>query len=219
MSPSKTGQSSSAVNRPIFRLGYGCRGQSGLDIFLEADVLPREGEREAWPDLSYEAWRDTCATLQLWTQIVGKIRLSQTPWLNHSWHVTLYVTARGLTTSPIPFAERVFQIDFDFIDHLLRVETSNGAQRQIPLRAQPVADFYTAIMATLADLGMRVKIGEWQTRFASARTERTPLTIPNMRAVSGRFSCRPIACSSSSGLASSASAAPCISSGAVSILR
>jgi hypothetical protein len=128
---------------------------------LEADVLPREGEREAWPDLSYEAWRDTCATLQLWTQIVGKIRLSQTPWLNHSWHVTLYVTARGLTTSPIPFAERVFQIDFDFIDHLLRVETSNGAQRQIPLRAQPVADFYTAIMATLADLGMRVKIGEW----------------------------------------------------------
>ena len=124
-------------------------------------MLPREGEREAWPDLSYEAWRDTCATLQLWTQIVGKIRLSQTPWLNHSWHVTLYVTARGLTTSPIPFAERVFQIDFDFIDHLLRVETSNGAQRQIPLRAQPVADFYTAIMATLADLGMRVKIGEW----------------------------------------------------------
>jgi Family of unknown function (DUF5996) len=121
----------------------------------------RETDREAWPDLPYRVWKDTCATLQLWTQIVGKIRLSQTPWLNHSSHVTLYVTARGLTTSPIPFGERVFQIDFDFIDHLLRVETSNGAQRQIPLRAQPVADFYTAIMATLADLGMRVKIGEW----------------------------------------------------------
>jgi hypothetical protein len=120
-----------------------------------------EGNREAWPDLPYEVWRDTCVTLQLWTQIVGKIRLSQTPWLNHSWHVALYVTARGLTTSPIPFGERIFQIDFDFIDHLLLVEVSNGAQRQLPLRAQPTADFYAAVMAALDDLGIRVKIGEW----------------------------------------------------------
>ena len=86
----------------------------------------RERDRESWPDLPYRVWEDTCATLQLWTQIVGKIRLSQTPWLNHSWHVALYMTARGLTTSPIPFGERVFQIDFDFIDHLLRIETSDG---------------------------------------------------------------------------------------------
>ncbi|MGO9719878.1 MAG: DUF5996 family protein [Methylocella sp.] len=123
--------------------------------------MPREGDREAWPDLPYEVWRDTCATLQLWTQIVGKIRLSQTPWLNHSWHVTLYVTARGLTTSPIPFGERIFQIDFDFIGHLLLIGVSDGTQRQLPLRAQPIADFYAAVMAALDDLGIRVKIGEW----------------------------------------------------------
>jgi hypothetical protein len=127
---------------------------------LEADLVAREGDLEAWPDLPYEAWRDSCATLQLWTQIVGKIRLSQTPWLNHSWHVTLYLTTRGLTTSPIPFGKRIFQIDFDFIDHLLRIEVSDGAERQLPLRAQPVADFYGAVMAALVDLGIRVNIGE-----------------------------------------------------------
>ncbi len=76
-------------------------------------MVSREGDLETWPDLPYEAGRETCATLQLWSQIVGKIRLSLTPWLNHSWHVTLYVTARGLTTSPIPYGERIFQIDFD----------------------------------------------------------------------------------------------------------
>ena len=125
-----------------------------------ADMNSRERDREAWPDLPYWVWEDTCATLQLWTQIVGKIRLSQTPWLNHSWHVALYMTARGLTTSPIPFGERVFQIDFDFIDHLLRIETSDGRQRQIPLRAQSVADFYVAVVAALADLRIKVRIGE-----------------------------------------------------------
>jgi hypothetical protein len=123
--------------------------------------MSREQDREAWPDLPYEVWRDTCATLQLWTQIIGKIRLSQTPWLNHSWHVALYVTARGLTTSPIPFGERIFQIDFDFIDHLLLIGVNDGTQRQLPLRAQPIADFYAAVMAALDDLGIRVKIGEW----------------------------------------------------------
>jgi Family of unknown function (DUF5996) len=123
-------------------------------------MVSSERDREAWPDLPYEVWRESCATLQLWTQIVGKIRLSQTPWLNHSWHVTLYVTARGLTTSPIPLGERNFQIDFDFIGHVLRVEVSGGAQRQLPLRPQAVADFYAAVMATLADLGIRVKINE-----------------------------------------------------------
>src|SRR5438477_5503427 len=115
---------------------------------------------ESWPDLPYKAWRETCATLQLWTQVVGKIRLTQTPWLNHSWHVTLYVTARGLTTSPIPYGERMFQIDFDFLDHVLRIETSDGARRQLPLRPQPVAEFYTAVMAALSDLGMQIEIDE-----------------------------------------------------------
>ena len=93
----------------------------------------------AWPDLPYAAWRDTCETLQLWTQIVGKIRLVRTPWLNHSWHVALYVTPRGLTTSPIPDGERTFQIDFDFVDHALRISTSDGKQQTLPLVAQSVA--------------------------------------------------------------------------------
>jgi len=120
----------------------------------------RGTDRESWPDLPYPAWRDTRTTLHLWTQIVGKIRLSQTPWLNHSWHVTFYVTARGLTTSSIPCGERAFQIDFDFVDHVLRIETSDGPQRQMPLHAQSVADFYAAVMAALADLGIQVDINE-----------------------------------------------------------
>ena len=86
------------------------------------------------PELPYAAWKDTCQTLQLWTQIVGKIRLARTPWLNHSWHVTLYVTARGLTTSPIPDGARTFQIDFDFVDHVLWLRTSDGHFRQVVLK-------------------------------------------------------------------------------------
>jgi hypothetical protein len=116
--------------------------------------------QEAWPELPYAAWRDSCETLQLWTQIIGKIRLARTPWLNHSWHVTLYVTARGLTTSPIPDGSRSFQIDFDFIDHVLLISTSDGKQRQLPLAAQPVAAFYAAVMAALAELGIDVKIDD-----------------------------------------------------------
>jgi hypothetical protein len=117
-------------------------------------------DRDAWPALPYSAWQETCATLHLWTQIVGKIRLSQTPWLNHSWHVTLYLTARGLTTSPIPCGERSLQIDFDFIDHLLRIETSNGSQRQMALRAQSVAEFHAAVIEALAVLDLRVHFHE-----------------------------------------------------------
>jgi hypothetical protein len=106
------------------------------------------------------AWRDTYATLHLWTQIIGKIRLTKAPWLNHSWHVTLYVTPRGLTTSPVPDGTRTFQIDFDFIDHVLRVSTSDGAARQFALAGQSVASFHTATMAALADLGIAVNIDE-----------------------------------------------------------
>jgi hypothetical protein len=113
-----------------------------------------------WPELPTAAWRESYATLHLWTQIVGKIRLARAPWLNHSWHVTLYVTARGLTTSPIPDGVRTFQIDFDFIDHLVRISTSDGATRQFALAGQSVASFYTAIMAALADLGIHIVIDE-----------------------------------------------------------
>jgi Family of unknown function (DUF5996) len=113
-----------------------------------------------WPELPTAAWRESYATLHLWTQIAGKIRLARAPWLNHSWHVTLYVTARGLTTSPIPDGVRTFQIDFDFIDHLVRISTSDGATRQFALAGQSVASFYAAIMAALAELGIHIVIDE-----------------------------------------------------------
>ena len=88
-----------------------------------------------WPALDFGAARDTYATVHRWTQIVGKIRLAQTPWLNHSWHVALYLTARGLTTSPIAHGARLFQIDFDFIGHRLRIQTGEGASATLPLAA------------------------------------------------------------------------------------
>jgi Family of unknown function (DUF5996) len=113
-----------------------------------------------WPELPTGAWRETYETLHLWTQIIGKIRLARSPWLNHSWHVALYVTARGLTTSPIPDGARTFQIDLDFIDHTLRISTSDGATRQFALAGQSVASFYTTIMADLAELGIRIAIDE-----------------------------------------------------------
>ncbi len=111
-----------------------------------------------WPDLPYEAWKDTCDTLHLWTQIVGKLRLVQTPWINHSWQVALYLTARGLTTSPIPYGERAFQIDFDFIDHVLWVRTSEGHFRQIMLAPKPVAEFFTEVFVALGELGIVIRI-------------------------------------------------------------
>jgi Family of unknown function (DUF5996) len=115
---------------------------------------------EAWPDLPTAAWRETYATLHLWTQIIGKIRLVRTPWLNHSWHIALYVTARGLTTSPIQDGAGTFQIDLDFIDHALRISTSAGATREFALAGHSVASFYAAIMAALAELGIDVAIDE-----------------------------------------------------------
>ena len=111
-----------------------------------------------WPELPYAAWKDTCQTLQLWTQIVGKIRLARTPWLNHSWHVTLYVTARGLTTSPIPDGARSFEIEFDFIDHVLWLRTSDGHFRQVVLKPMTVAEFYGDVLHALSELGIAVRI-------------------------------------------------------------
>ena len=111
-----------------------------------------------WPSLPFEAWKDTCATLHMWTQIVGKIRLVQTPWVNHSWHVPLYVTVRGLTTSPIRYDSRVFQIDFDFIAHRLLIQTGDGAAKSIALQPRSVADFHHDLFARLAELDIFVKI-------------------------------------------------------------
>jgi len=121
---------------------------------------PQVTPQVLWPELPVAAWRETYATLHLWTQVVGKIRLARAPWLNHSWHVVLYVTARGLTTSPIPDGASTFQIDFDFIDHLLRISSSDGATRQFALPGQSVASFYASVMAALGELGIHIAIDE-----------------------------------------------------------
>jgi hypothetical protein len=118
--------------------------------------MPSPAER--WPELPYAAWKDTRDTLHLWTQVVGKVRLALTPWLNHSWHVALYVTASGLTTSPIPHAGRSFQIDFDFIDHVLWIRTSDGHFRQLMLRPMMVAEFYADLFVALVELGIDIRI-------------------------------------------------------------
>ncbi len=115
-------------------------------------------DAETWPSLPLEAWSDTCATLHMWTQIVGKIRLTQSPWINHSWHVTLYVTARGLTTSPIPYGSRTFQIDFDFIGHELTIRSSDGGVGGFSLHAQSVAAFYRQLQNEMAKLDLQVNI-------------------------------------------------------------
>jgi hypothetical protein len=114
---------------------------------------------DAWPELPYNAWKDTCDTLHLWTQIVGKIRLARTPWVNHSWHVTLYVTPRGLTTSPIPDGYRTFEIAFDLFEHNLEIVTSDGGRKRMGLKPQSVAEFYAMVTAALAELGIVVPIG------------------------------------------------------------
>jgi len=113
-----------------------------------------------WPDLAYDAWRETAVTLQLWTQVVGKVRLRLTPWLNHSWQVPLYVTARGLGTSPIHIGNEILEIEFDFIDHSLCARTSRGQERTLELRPQTVADFYHGVGDILRELGIAASINE-----------------------------------------------------------
>ena len=111
-----------------------------------------------WPALRYSEWSDTCATLQLWTQIVGKIRMEKTPPVNHWWHVTLYVTSRGLGTSLIPDGERIFEIDFDFLAHRLVISTTDDDRREIALVPMTVAEFYDRVMNALRELKIGVTI-------------------------------------------------------------
>ena len=115
-------------------------------------------DSNTWPSLPLEAWQDTYDTLHMWTQIVGKIRKTLTPLINHWWNVTLYVTARGLTTSPIHYGARTFEINFDFIDHQLKISTSDGLTKQIALAPKSVAQFYQELMGSLHALGIDVKI-------------------------------------------------------------
>jgi hypothetical protein len=116
-------------------------------------------ENNLWPALPFPEWKETCATLHMWTQIVGKVRMALSPWTNHSWHVTLYLTARGLTTSPIPFRAGAFEIRFDFVAHELRLLTSDGGLKVIALAPQTVAQFYHTVTEALRDLGIEVRIG------------------------------------------------------------
>jgi hypothetical protein len=120
-----------------------------------------------WPDLPYAAWRDTAQTLQLWIQIVGKVRLRLTPWLNHGWQVPLYVTARGLGTSPIPIGDDILEIDFDFVDHRLVARTSRGDMASFSLVPQTVAAFYRRTLDLLNGLGVAVAINEMPNEVAN----------------------------------------------------
>ncbi|MFL5126620.1 MAG: DUF5996 family protein [Microvirga sp.] len=120
-----------------------------------------------WPALPYPTWRETAATLQLWTQIVGKVRLTLTPWANHGWQVPLYVTARGLGTSPIPVGGEILELEFDFIGHRLAARTSRGEERTLALEPQTVADFHRALMEVLGGLGVAVAIKEMPNEVAN----------------------------------------------------
>jgi hypothetical protein len=131
-------------------------------------TVPAAPETAPWPSLPLEAWVETYATLHLWTQVVGKVRLAQSPWVNHSWHVTLYVTARGLTTSPIPYGTRVFQIDFDFLAQELVIHASDGGSGRIALEPQSVATFYRRLMDEMSNLDLHVTIDTKPNEIADA---------------------------------------------------
>jgi hypothetical protein len=127
-----------------------------------------DSSTDVWPSLPLDAWRETYAALHLWTQIVGKIRLSLSPWVNHSWHTTLYVTARGLTTSAIPYRSRRFQIDFDFLEHRLWLRSSDGRSAGLALEPQSVASFYKRLMEQMHKLDLDVNINRKPNEIAQA---------------------------------------------------
>ena len=134
---------------------------------MTAINLNHTSDSEAWPALPLSEWADTYATLHMLTQVVGKVRLALSPRVNHWWEVPLYVSGRGLTTSPIPYENGIFEVQFDFIDHKLDVTTNGGDSRSLPLAPRTVADFDADFMEMLHSLGIHVKI--W----------RMPVEIPN----------------------------------------
>ena len=123
---------------------------------------------DPWPPLQYAQWRDTCETLHLWMQVIGKVRLAATPWLNHSWHVPFYVTARGLTTSAIFADARALDAEFDFIDHRLRIRSSDGRRAELDLAPRAVSEFYARVMSMLAALDFAVTIDRMPNEIAGA---------------------------------------------------
>lgn len=130
-------------------------------------IRTRANENEELPALPFESWKDTLATLHMWTQIVGKVRLKLSPLVNHWWNVPLYVTARGLTTSAMPYQQRAIEVQFDFIDHKVGIESSDGRRVTLALQPQSVAQFYQRFMAALGELGV------------SAHIWTTPCELPN----------------------------------------
>ncbi len=127
-----------------------------------------------WPPLPYEAWKDTCTALHLWTQVVGKVRLARTPWLNHSWQTPLYLTARGLGTGPVPYGGAVLDLEFDFVAQALVMRLSDGARSTVALGPMSVAAFYAEVMAALERIGAPVAINP------------VPCELPHRDAVHGR---------------------------------
>ena len=128
---------------------------------MEANITMQPGNVDyagQWPALPFLEWKDTCATLHMWTQVVGKVRLALTPLMNHWWNVPLYVSARGLTTSLIPYQNRPFELCFDFIDQQLVLAVSDGTRKFLPLRPMSVADFYREVMGMLRSSGIEVRI-------------------------------------------------------------
>jgi hypothetical protein len=122
------------------------------------DAVEAPGAHNGWPRLRVDDWTQTRDTVHMWTQIVGKIRMAHTPMLNHWWHVTLYVTPRGLTTSKIPYGRGAFDIEFDFCDHQLHIRSSDGTAGSIVLEAKSVAEFHAEVFETLARLGIQTSI-------------------------------------------------------------
>lgn len=122
------------------------------NVIIQGEAL------EKWPALPFEAWKETAEMLHMWTQVVGKVRLALSPYINHWWQVPFYVTARGLTTSSIPYNAGIFEVNFDFIDHNLFILTSDGTTKAIPLISRSVAEFYRELMASLKALGIKVQI-------------------------------------------------------------
>jgi hypothetical protein len=141
---------------PSLRLVRLRQRYAGLsNALLEDTDMHMENE---WPSLPYEEWKDTYATLHLWTQIVGKVKLELMPWTNHAWHSALYLTPRGLTTLAIPYGMRTFDVRFDFVEHELKIRTADGESRTLQLRPHAVADFYQEVLGTLDELGLPVQI-------------------------------------------------------------
>ena len=178
---------------------------------------------EAWPSQPLDAWRQNYAALHLWTQIVGKIRLSLSPWVNHSWHTTLYVTATGLTTSAIAYGSRRFQIDFDFLEHQLWLRSSDGRSARLALEPQSVASFYRRLMDEMHKLDLMCASIADPTRLRNQyrsirmllRDRTMPITLPAF----GEFSNRPMGSSRCSARDSLVNAARCIFFGVRPIWR